>query len=207
MGATTSGKIEISPSYTVQDWLNLGLDSNPTEANWVMAVDILKDRIEGRFLKPAKALIDVGETDTTTKFGFAILALDFLVIETIQGFREGVVKHKNGKSSELFKNFLTTWTDFQACVPNAAEWDAKAGELYSQGRCALHHSGTTDKILVKRSRDMLVFQPDGTIQVNRTEFHERLTDEFNRYIAELKIPASVDLRAHMKTKMDAICQN
>ncbi|PLU21097.1 hypothetical protein BMJ20_33535 [Sinorhizobium medicae] len=181
---------------------------NPTEANWLKAADILKDRIEGRFLKPAQALIDAGEDDASTRFGFAILALDFLVIETVQGFREGLTNHDKN-STRLFKNFLLQWDQFQASVAGRGdkEKEDKALELYIQGRCALHHSGTTDKLIVGRRGDMLKFNGDGTIQVNRTEFHKLLTHEFNRYMAGLRNPTSVDLRANLKNKMDAICRN
>lgn len=203
----TGDGMEISPTYTVRDWRNLKLDPDaPDENQWEQAANILKDRIEGRFLKPAQALIDMAEDDPCLRFGFAILALDFLVIETVQGFRKGCVNH-DGESKALFKRFLVLWSAFQKCVPDQAERDTKAERLYKSGRCALHHSGSTDRLIVRRTGDqMLEFGPDGRIELNRTVFHQELSDEFARYIDELKNPASVELRANLKAKMDAICR-
>jgi len=140
----TGDNMEISPNYTVRDWRNLRLDPDvPEENEWEKAAIILKDRIEGRFLMPAQALIDMAESDRRLRFGFAILALDFLAIETVQGFRKGCLSH-DGESKSLFKRFLVLWSAFQICVPDQEERDRQAERLYKCGRCALHHSGSTD---------------------------------------------------------------
>ncbi|WP_457578813.1 hypothetical protein [Ensifer adhaerens] len=202
-----AGAFWISPRYHNQDWLSLTLDpNNPDEIQWAQAADILEDRITARFLKPAQELINLEAGKSSGTYGFAVLALDFLVAETIQGFREGRIDH-TGKSSKLFKRFMVNWSEFQASVPIANERSRKALLLYENGRCALHHSGTTDKIKVNRSGNLLVFHADGRIEINRTDFHAGLTNEFARHIAALKHPASVVLRTNLKTKMDAICHN
>lgn len=195
----------ISPEYKVSHWRNLKLDlDTPDENQWKTAADILKDRIEGRFLKPTQALIDLGESSTTT-FGFAILALDFLVIETVQGFREGLEDHKK-ESGGLFNRFLTKWSAFQACVPDETEREDKALKIFTAGRCALHHTGSTDNLIVRIHLDrMIQFHPDGGIEINRNTFHKELCAEFDRYVEELKKPASRVLRANFRKKMNFIC--
>jgi len=198
---------KISPNYRAKQWQALKLDpTKPEDVDWTTAIAILKDRIDGRFLEPAGKLIEHDAPKDEGTFGFAILALDFLVIETLQGFREGRVSHRR-RSTELSTRFLTAWAEFQACVPNQEERQAKAENLYSQGRCALHHRGSTDKIVVRRGKQfpMLQFDPDGQIEINRTKFHQSLTDAFDRYLTELKQPEAVELRRKFKKKMDAIC--
>ncbi|PDS70446.1 hypothetical protein [Rhizobium sp. L43] len=91
---TKSRSLQISPKYTVAFWRGLELDpDNPKQEEWLKAVDVLRDRIQGRFIKPAQTLIDVDKSNHQQTYGFAILALDCLVLETIQGFREGMTNH------------------------------------------------------------------------------------------------------------------
>ncbi|AYM57303.1 hypothetical protein [Agrobacterium fabrum] len=205
MGDRTGDDIYISPKYKIEQWKALDLDpDNPNQNDWNTAVDILDDRITERFLKPAQYLIDAPVEGSLPTFGFAILALDFLVIETIQGFRDGRVDHK-WHSTRLFTEFCADWEEFSHCLQNplTAKDDGKL--LYEQGRCALHHSGTTDRLTVGITGKMITFNDDQTIRINRTEFHEQLVEEFKRYLLELRDPDSVDLRQNFKRKMNSIC--
>lgn len=47
--------IKISPKYFQQDWNNLDLSKNDPEA-WQKAIEIFKDRMEGRYFRQIKAL-------------------------------------------------------------------------------------------------------------------------------------------------------
>ncbi|SMD16308.1 hypothetical protein [Rhizobium sp. RU36D] len=201
---TQSRSLQISPKYTVAFWRGLELDpDNPKQEDWVKAVDVLRDRIHGRFITPAQTLIDVDKANKPQTFGFAILALDCLVLETIQGFKEGVPNH-TGHSTRLFKAFLSNWQPFLDCLNAGMVAATKAGEFYKQGRCALHHSGATDKMTVGISGPMMRFN-SGEITVNRTLFHTELVAEFDRYLEALTDPASVDLRKKFLLKMNPIC--
>ncbi|RSC31480.1 hypothetical protein EGT36_22915 [Agrobacterium sp. FDAARGOS_525] len=205
MGERTGDDIYISPKYKIERWKALDLDpENPNEDDWNTAVDILDDRITERFLKPAQYLINTPLEGSQPTFGFAILALDFLVIETIQGFRKGVPNH-NGKSEKLVVGFLKKWNAFSQCVPPGTGVKGQAERLYVDGRCALHHSGTTDSLIVGITGEMIAFNGDQTIRINRTEFHEQLVEEFKRYLNELRDPASADLRKNFRKKMNSIC--
>lgn len=205
MGDTTQSRsLQISPKYTVAFWRGLELDpDNPKQEDWLKAVDVLRDRIHGRFITPAQTLIDVDRGNKQQTFGFAILALDCLVLETIQGFKEGVPNH-TGHSTRLFKEFLSNWQPFISCLDAGMVAADKAVEFYKQGRCALHHSGATERMTVKVSGPMMKFD-NGDIAVNRTLFHTELVAEFDRYLAALTDPASVDLRKKFLLKMNPIC--
>jgi hypothetical protein len=201
---TQSRSLQISPKYTVAFWRGLVLDAdNPKQEDWLKAVDVLRDRIHGRFITPAQTLIDVDKNNKPQTFGFAILALDCLVLETVQGFKDGVLNHL-GHSKRLFRDFLSNWQPFLNCLDAGMVATTKAEEFYSQGRCALHHSGATERMTVRVSGPMVKFD-NGDITVNRTLFHTELVAEFDRYLEALKDPASIDLRRKFLDKMNPIC--
>ncbi len=70
----------ISPRYRVSDWKTLNLT---TQSDWRRAVRILEDRLNARFFDAVEAI------DQQDFAGFAVLALDCLLIETLQQFKEG----------------------------------------------------------------------------------------------------------------------
>ena len=94
--------MEIAPGFSDSDWKRLTFNS---ERDWIRAVASLRKRLEERFVKPARSLLRFSRS------GFAILALDSLLVETLQQFREGVAKTpyvtRNGRrvlaSEDYFK--------------------------------------------------------------------------------------------------------
>ena len=69
----------LSPSYTEKDWD----DAFDGCEDWDTAINIVEDRIKGRWLDVVDELLRVPHS------GFAILALDFIVIEALWSFRNG----------------------------------------------------------------------------------------------------------------------
>lgn len=204
---------EIAPSYGAKDWKGLALDDqDSTSADWATAISILDGRIRSRFIDPAQLLIDSENGKGRGTNGFAVLAIDFLLIETIQGFFEGLISHKR-KSAKLFNGFLSTWPAFIACVPQVQDANEQAkiteklaNRVFEQGRCALHHTGSTDRIIVRKSGDrMFVFHDDGRIEINRSLLHQELTKAFDDYLDALRDPAKAVLRKKFRQKMDHIC--
>ena len=88
----------ISPKYTVEDWKTIDFS---TEEDWHKAISIFEDRIRGRFLDLIHAI------KSRTYAGFAVLALDCLLIETLQQFREGEPETPPRMSTKYFIRFLT----------------------------------------------------------------------------------------------------
>lgn len=199
-------KRRIAPGYRANDWSALTLrPDDPQSADWGQAIAILEGRIRGRFFEPVDELIAHDDQKCTRTFGFAILSIDCLVIETLQGFREGVVNH-NGKSKRLFKTFLTEWDLFKASLPQNGDPDALALQIYEDCRCALLHSGATDHDLtVGTTGRAFAFNGGRDVKINRTKLHAGLKTAFGDYLARLRRPEEVDLRSNFKTKMDAIC--
>lgn len=192
--------MEIAPGYTVGDWKQLHLEyDNPLD--WSRAIEIFGTRIRLRFIDPVDVLIahEIGRTRGT--FGFAILAIDCLLVETMQGFREGVVDHDQ-QSKRLIKAYLTERPAFQMFFPSATE----ALSFYGRYRCALLHSGQTDgDIRIQRHGRLIDRDPSGRVDINRTAFHDAVKREFEAYLLDLADSSKVTLRRNFRTKMNGIC--
>lgn len=201
-----SDNLEIAPGYSVKCWAKLKLDpSVPSSADWENALQIFDARIRHRFFDPVDELIKLEQSKSRKTFGFAILAIDFLVIETLQGFREGVTDH-TGKSKCLFTNFLKQWGSFTECLPKTGASDNYAIKIYKAYRCALHHSGATNGAFrVGVSGPVFAFETDHEVKINRTCLHENLKREFDAYLVELRKPSEKSLRCNFIKKMNAVC--
>jgi len=199
-----SDNIKIAPNFTIGDWKELRLNpKEPQDENWNEAIKIFDARIRQRFIEPADILINNQKDSRGKTFGFAILALDFLVMETLQGFRDGKTTH-NGESKNLIEKFLKNWDLFinTTTEDNRKE---KAENIYKSYRCAIHHSGSTDNsFLIGISGDAFDFRADGA-KINRNKFHKGLKCEFNNYQNFLRNPKDMELRKNFITKMNYIC--
>ncbi len=193
--------MEVAPGYAVATWK--ALQGKPDDARrWRDEIAILDARIRKRFIDPVDGLIahEVGLDRGT--FGFAILAIDCLLVETFQGFREGIVDH-NGQSGRLVRAFLSQRLGEH--FDDGAEKAGKAGIFYDRCRCGIHHSGQTDgDFRVRRSGPLIEFET-GSVIVNRTVFHEAIKREFDSYLEELAESGNHDLRKKFRRKMNAIC--
>lgn len=194
--------MEIAPGYTVADWKKLNLD-DPNSPGWKKAICIFEARIRRRFIEPVDVLIAHEIGLERGAFGFAILAIDCLLVETFQGFREGVVDHTR-KSKALFRTFLST--QLSRFFDDGRKDGSKADRFYKACRCGIHHSGQTDgNFLVRKSGSLIAFRSDGVVVVNRTAFHDEIKRELDAYLLELANSSNSELRKNFRTKMNAIC--
>ena len=187
--------MRISPQYSVDDWKTLTFSN---EKDWQKAIVIFEDRIRGRFLKFIDLIKDC-------KFsGFAVLALDCLLIETLQQFREGEEKTPEGKSKDYFVRFLTETSFGEFLTQDTAK------KFYYQIRCGiLHQAEVKENSLVRiRQNEPLVksTEDDKGVVVNRKLFHEQLVKVFEEYLSYLRDPSNEDERDKFKKKMDYICR-
>ena len=93
--------LKISPKYTADDWARLDLED---PATWPVAADITRDRLDGRFVRFGSRCLRFKHS------GFVVLAIDSLLAETIQQFKEGIKGVKGEKrpsSGELIAQFLS----------------------------------------------------------------------------------------------------
>ena len=188
--------MRISPKYTSDDWRGVNF---LTEQDWQLAVDIFQDRIRERFLDP------IGRIENCAYAGFAVLALDCLLIEMLQQFRQGVNRTPAGQSKLFFVKFLTE-TAFGDC------FDKRQAELfYRHIRCGILHQAEvrgSSKVLISEDIPLVDYSDDGKgLIVNRKAFHECLMREFRAYIDQLLDPANTELRGCFKRKMMAVCRS
>jgi hypothetical protein len=169
-------------------------------ADWAVAVQILERRILQRFVEPIDFLIAAEESKPAAerRFGFAVLAVDCLLIETLGAFIKGL-EDTDGKSKKTFCEFLTTRLAFSRHFTATL-----AEQFYYDFRCGILHQaeiGGTSKVW---SVGPLIRSDAGKIVVNRNTLHELLKTDFQNYLAELRDPSNVDLRRNFRTKMDFI---
>jgi len=187
--------MRISTKYTSADWKNLTFKN---EDEWRTAVDIFKDRIKVRFIEP------ISRIESCDYAGFAVMALDCLLIEMLQQFRMGVYKTPTGQSKSFFVSFLTE-TAF------GKYFDQRKAELfYRQIRCGILHQAElrgSSKVLTSNGIPLVSYSDDerGLI-VNRKAFHRVLMKEFNNYIKALRDPSRTDVRELFLKKMMTICR-
>jgi len=189
--------MRISKNFTCDDWKALTFS---TEKEWQKAIDIFEDRIYTRFLRFIE-LIEGHENS-----GFAVLALDCLLIETLQQFREGVPETPRKKSKEYFLRFLTGTLFGKFFDRGLAEM------FYEQIRCGILHQAEikgSSRVLIRQQVPLVSLAEDGNgLIVNRKLFHRQLIEEFENYVSQLREnnPPDEKLRHNLKRKMDYICR-
>lgn len=187
--------MRISRNFVVEDYTRLTFRS---EGHWRRATAILRDRLETRYLEHVRAIL---ERRTS---GFAALALDAALVETLEQFRRGRRSTPQGDGAKYFRAFLTE-TRF------GQYFDEESAKLfYKTIRCGLLHQGEADESsrikggtrhpLVSRTRDKR-----GVI-VNAELFHSELEAAMGDYLERLADPAEVRLREAFRKKMDFICR-
>lgn len=192
--------MKISLEYTDADWRKLDLDNN--ENDWQKAICMLEARIRERYFAPIDVLLEFDEKQPANKrgFGFAILAIDCLLVETFQSFIEGI-ESSIGKSKKLFVSFLTSRPRF------AAHFDEKLAEkFYKEYRSGILHQGEIQGDGLVWSVGSLVMKIGNRLVINRTAFHQAIKDEFYDYLDKLRSPREIDLRLKFRAKMETICK-
>lgn len=180
--------MKLSPNYTEKQW-RTAFDGRE---DWQLAISIVEDRIQGRWLDAADRL--AGEKHS----GFAILALDCIVLESLWGFMNGKAVPPR-RERQVYRKILTDprfgWTaalsdSFREYVRNGIIHDAETRRGWLIGR-------TTPSGVVP--------QPvkTGGYRLNRTKFHQALKGTFNDWIADLRA-GDIDLRSKMRSRMNQI---
>lgn len=184
--------LRISPHYTSLDWRALD-KSNPQD--WPKAADVIRDRLDGRFLRFASDCLKAAYS------GFVVLAIDCLLAETIQQFREGITNGRN-RSREMIMTFLEG-AHFQ---PN---FDAHARKaFYEDIRCGLLHQAEAKKMWRIRRRQPALLQKVAGGQgyiIDVERFHAGMQGTLNDYLKLISEPNSSSLRSKCWNKMNHIC--
>ena len=197
--------IKISPKYYQQDWNNLVLKTRDAP-DWDVAIDIFEDRMNGRFLKQIDLLDKNPKRNIGVFAGFAIMALDCLLIETLEQFYKGKIRTGKGMDEKAFFDFFQRSPKFKLFF----DTQAKATIFYQQIRCGLLHQAQTKKksTIHIRSEKMLQWvdpkKIDDGIKIQRRLFHDEVLTIYNKYIVDLKDSKQLNLKRKFGRKMDHI---
>lgn len=196
--------------WTAKDWRD-AVDAN----KWPTMYRIFLDRLHYRYLSATDALVEADKCQPTRRFGFSIMALDCLLIETLAQFYQGL---KTSDDARCEKGHKLSNTEFYVGFLNrdslklkeVFDTDRKARLFYKTIRCGILHQGETTEgsKIVTTGVDILqeVKQPDGLI-INRSLFHKFLVEkEFTTYCDHLDANAPPEYRLNMIKKMGFICQ-
>lgn len=199
--------IYVSPKFTTAHWKELNL-SNACSEDWGRAVEIFLDRLEGRFIRPIQAIRRHLERQIAEFSGFAIVAIDCLVIETLIQFRRGEPE-TSGSHADAFGEFFLQSRHFQ----NSFDTMQKAHIFYGHFRCGILHQAQTKRLSRIRYGVGTMVQPaipgnleEGLI-LDRELFHKALLREINDYADCLRTPKRGEdklLRRNFARKMNYI---
>jgi hypothetical protein len=195
--------MQIAPGVDAAEWQRLQLDV-PDSPDWEVAVNMLAARITERYITPIDFLISAESniSPSERRYGFTVLAIDCLLVETLGAFIEGL-QDTDGKSKKTFCTFLRTRPQFAGEFTS----DHLSENFYKQFRCGILHqaeSGGESKVW---SVGPLIHVSGEAITVNRNEFHERLKAEFQSYLSELREPKNTIIRQNFRKKMDFISRS
>lgn len=183
------GPLKLSPSYTEKQWNEAFADGRE---DWDAGINIVEDRIKGRWLDTVDQLLNDPHS------GFAILALDCIIMESLWGFMNGKAV-PIGKEKHVYQDILTGphfgWTslqseDFRRLVRNGI----------------MHDAETRSRWLVKRTVPRVVIarkDKNGDYELNRTKFHNALKATFKDWVAKLR-KGDAELRGNMRKRMNEV---
>jgi hypothetical protein len=185
--ARKGGKpLMLSPRFTEKHWE----DAFDGHEEWDAAINIVEDRIKGRWLDAADRLL------VEPYAGFAILAIDCIILESLWGFMNGQAFPRL-REAQAYQDILTGphfgWTpsqseDFRNLVRNGV----------------MHDAETRSRWLVRKTvpRDAIVRKnKDGNCELNRTKFHNALKAAFKDWVAKLR-SGDAALRGRMRQRMN-----
>lgn len=193
----------IAPGISSDEYIALNLD-DPASPDWTRAVTIFCQRILTRYVEPADLLVenDSKRRPAERRYGFSILALDCLLIETLQSFRDGLTD-TIGKSKKMFRRFLSGRKSFREHFT-----EDEAVNFFYDFRCGiLHQAEVMGPWLLWSVGSIKGKRSDGTpYLINKAKMHECLKKEIECYCGELKDAANADLRKNFRKKMDYIAR-
>ncbi len=188
----TQGERYISYTNKKEDYVKLDLNIKSSDEKWHTAIEIFKERIEGRYLNQIRDL-----RKDCNKNGFTIMAINCLLIDALLQFENGL-ENTIGNVQTEYEIFLTDRLNFSK---NAAEI------FYECIRCGILHSAQTYGNAVLTTDEGYVFKEDNNaLKVSVNDFSEKIDNYFSNYIADLENPNKLTIRRNFIEKMKYVCK-
>jgi hypothetical protein len=203
----------LAPDFTVADWYGVcdQLDPDRYDRRWQRVIGRIRLRLRKRFLDPADALIgrDKRFRRIAEGPGFAVLAIDCILIETLFGYERGAHTAVGG-TGPAFITFLTQ----TPCFAKDFGLGDRAAAFGPAVRNGVLHDGETRKgWTVWKGSDrgpLVVDLSDGRRRVYRDAFHAAVKAYVNDYFVRLKTrddPTAATLRLAFKERVNGLCRD
>ena len=206
--------MKIAGTHTVADWITLNANLEPGKGpdNWKQAYeDFFKQRLEKRYFKPIRLLIEQGGKEGE---GFAIVALQCSLIEFLASSLEGSSykncptkadraksgRHEYYDCNDLFIRFLSS------AIPFKDHFSVRqAGKFYKYVRCALLHEARTKGGWKIRAGGNSYTPIDVKKKIVYRDNLQSAFEEFVRWYGE-NLPNCHKLQEAFIRKFDSLCQ-
>jgi len=212
----------------IEAWINLRSTLNNSydyNENWSKAIKLFETRLDRKFFKPLKTIIDKNILEGE---GFTIVTIHCALIEALASFRTGQIFNYNKiktspnyeykESKKMFINFLHTSTIFKDnfyLIGNRGQvikdTPFNASDFYLNVRCGLMHEARTKgswhiNATKKDPKTEKVFieTADNKVKVFRTILHFKLQDCIKEYSKDLRTQTDngLTLRRFFGRKLD-----
>ena len=199
-------EIYIADNYKLSDYLGITLTMQSSELEWEKAINIFIARMQGRYFDAINKLSDNENEIAMQKYGFSIICIQCLLIDTLVKFRYGPTISKRGTLSYNYEN-KTKFTKFLKEVIYNDFNSKMAARFYEDIRCGVMHFGTTKRNsrLTCDSNCLISEIADGNISVDINILEKKLEQYFKKYIKELQQENQTKLRENFIMAMNYIC--
>ena len=188
--------MRIAGKLTISEWATLRGRLKRNRGNWQdppedreLVIKFFKNRVHTRFLGPISVVQRAGKQSGE---GFAIVAMQCMLIEFLETLRSGLIFNSSGKPNRKYE-YNRTKVIFVSFLSNRfpfAHYFRKntALDFYYQFRCPLIHEGGTrgkSKILAE-SGDNRLFEMNGSVMtIFRNDFKAAIDQYCQQYQKEL----------------------
>ncbi len=171
-------------------------------------IQIFEEQTLGWLLDIAGAAIDGTAAFNGTKLGGPILHSGYVVTQMVLVYFELIAKMKDGyletrRSEPYFREgVLDVYPQLSTSAQAAKD---VLTTLYRSGRCGLYHAGRTAGRITLSGQPTEALTYDALrrrITINPHKLVPDLKAHFSQYIADLRDPAHVDLRANFESRFD-----
>jgi hypothetical protein len=204
---TEPDNFEIARGCRISDWKKFDIQKNTRwNASWKEAVGVFERRINARFIYQINALINNKDKATASSSGFAIVALDCLLIETLNQFYEGIDETPKYNHAPAFHAVFQR----SSTLKDIFDTKEKTKEFYDQIRCGLLHQAQTkgNSKINRKIKNVIEWcnpkKPADGLTVHSLCFHKCVEEVYSEYLEQLRIEQNDDLRDKFRTKMNLI---
>lgn len=196
----------IADNYKLSDYLGITLTMQSSDLEWEKAINIFMNRMQGRYFDAINNLSNNGAITAMRKYGFSIMCIQCLLIDTLVKFRYGPTVLQRGTRTYNFEN-KKKFTRFLKEIFFEDFNSNMAVRFYEDIRCGIMHFGTTKRnSRLTCDSDYLITEiEDENISVDINILEEKLEQYFQQYIEEIKQENKIELRENFIIAMNYIC--